>query len=136
MKTWSSKNEKGVDIKIASTWKLASCSVVSLVVKLSTTTALLSSCNLLTEATALFLPTSFSENTKLLDKSHNSTSPSSCKVTDFTPARMRFFAAGSKLYLVTEKTRLTLLKSIWQNIKSIKVPIWFKLHYVCMYILF
>jgi len=70
--------------------------LVSVVVKLSTSTALLSSCSLLTEATALFLPRSFSENTKLLDKSHNSTVPSSCKVTDFTPARIRFFAARRK----------------------------------------
>ena len=46
--------------------------------------------------TLLFLPTSFSEKMKLLDKSHNSTIPSSCKVTDLTPARMRFFAIGSK----------------------------------------
>lgn len=87
------KNKKS---KSRNTWKLESCSFVSLVVKLSTSTALLSSCNLLTEATALFLPRSFSENTKLLDKSHNSTFPSSCKVTDFTPARIRFFAARSK----------------------------------------
>ena len=46
--------------------------------------------------TLLFLPTSFSEKMKLLDKSHNSTIPSSCKVTDLTPARIRFFAIGSK----------------------------------------
>lgn len=79
-----------------STWKWESCSLVNFVVKYRTTTALLSSCSFWTEATALFLPTSFSEKMKLPDKSHNSTVPSSCKVTDLTPARMRFFATGSK----------------------------------------
>jgi len=81
------------------------------------------------------LPTSFSENTKLLDKSHNSTSPSSCKVTDFTPARMRFFAAGSKFIWLQKKQAYTTQISM-TTIKNIKVPKWFKLHYVFMYILF
>lgn len=79
-----------------STWKSESCSFVKFVVKARTTTALLSSCNFWTEASALFLPTSSSEKMKLLDKSHNSTIPSSCKVTDLTPARMRFFAAANQ----------------------------------------
>ena len=91
-----SVNQQGKDIS-GNTWKSESCSLVNFVVKVCTTTALLSSCNFWTEASALFLPTSFSEKIKLLDKSHSSTFPSSCKVTDFTPARMRFFAANQKV---------------------------------------
>lgn len=70
-----------------------------MVVEARTATALFRSCNFCIEASALFFPTSLSEKMKLLDKSHNSTVPSSCKVTDLTPARMRFFAAESKTTL-------------------------------------
>lgn len=76
------------------TWKLESCSLVKSPVIVEIITALLSSCSFWTQVWARFWPTSFSVRKKLLDKSHSSTLPSSCKVTDLTPARTRFLAAG------------------------------------------
>lgn len=82
------------------TWKLESCSIDKLPLKVETVTALLSSCSFITQARALFLPTSSSEKKKLPDKSHSSTFPSSCKVIDLTPARTRFFAARTKVHVM------------------------------------
>ena len=84
---------------------------------------MLSSCNFWTEATALFLPTSFSEKMKLLDKSHNSTVPSSCKVTDLTPARMRFFATGNKENIEINSSKINNYKTNTKIIKPARMRI-------------